>query len=178
MSDEQTLDSNKKTILSRTVLTRFDKTFGVAAGLALLLLMIVVSVDVVGRYVFSAPLRGGFEYVKICMALVVFLALPPIVAREEHIQVDVFENMVPRWLRHFTPVLGFVISLGVVIGMVWVSYIRASSFYATGEQFVLFSAPLYPVAYFIFAIWVICAAIMIVQLARYPKFIRSPGDNQ
>jgi TRAP-type transport system small permease protein len=178
MSDEILRDEDKETILPRPVVDRLDRTFGFAAGLALLLLMAVVTVDVVGRYLFAAPLRGGFEYVKICMALLVFLALPVIVAREEHIQVDVFEGLVPRRLRYFTRFLGFVISLAVVTGLIWVCYLRASSFYASGEQFVLFSAPLYPIAYFIFAIWVICAAIMLVQLFRYPKLARRSEDNQ
>jgi TRAP-type transport system small permease protein len=177
MTDEILRDDDKETILPRAVVRRLDKTFGFAAGLALFLLMAVVSVDVVGRYFFSAPLRGGFEYVKICMALIVFLALPAIVAREEHIQVDVFETFVPRRLRRFTRLLGLAISLAVVTGLTWVCYLRASSFYASGEQFVLFAAPLYPVAYFIFAIWVICVAIMLVQLFRYPRFASRSEDR-
>ena len=171
-------DEEKKTILPRSVVDRFDRTFGLAAGVALFVLMSVGTIDVVGRYVFSAPLRGGFEYVKICMALIVFLALPSIVAREEHILVDVFESFVPRRLRRFTRFLGMAISLAVVLGLVWVTYLRASSFYDSGEQFVLFAAPLYPVAYFIFAMWIICAAIMIVQLYRYPRFARDLEDKQ
>ena len=178
MSEDIVADGEKETILPRPMVDWADRTFGLAAGVALFVLMAIVTVDVVGRYLFSAPLRGGFEYVKICMALIVFLALPVIVAREEHIRVDVFEAFVPRRLRRFTRLLGFGISLAVVIGLVWVSYLRASSFYASGEQFVLFPAPLYPVAYFIFAIWVICAAIMLVQLSRYPKFARRLESSQ
>ena len=163
VSEEPSLDGDKKTILSRGVLARLDKTFGVAAGVILFLLMLVVTVDVIGRYIFTAPLRGSFEYIQICMALIVFLALPVIVAREENVQVEVFEVFIPKRLRPFARLLGFALSIAIVAGLVWISFNRASSFHSSGERFVLLPAPLYPVAYFIFAMWMVCLAIMIAQ---------------
>ena len=172
MSEEARLDNNRKTILGRGLVTSFDKTLGVAAGVALFVLMLVVAVDVVGRYIFNAPLRGGFEYVQICMALIVFLALPVIAAREENVQVEVFEVFIPRALRPFTRILGFALTLAIVAGLSWIALKRATSFHESGERFVLLPAPLYPVAYFIFAMWVVCLGVMIMQFARYPKHVR------
>lgn len=178
MSEEPGLDGEKKTILSRGSVARLERTFGVAAGVMLLVLMLVVTVDVIGRYVFSAPLSGSFEYVQICMALLVFLALPVIVARQDNVQVEVFEVFIPRPVRRFTRLLGFAISIAVVAGLVWILFLRASSFHSSGERFVLLPAPLYPVAYFIFAMWAVCLVIMLFQLAKYPGFVAKSENKE
>lgn len=178
MSEEPAFDGEKKTMLSRSAVTWLDKTFGIAAGVILFVLMTIVFVDVVGRYLFASPLRGSFEYVQICMALVVFMALPVIVAREENVQVEVFEVFIPKPLRRFTRLLGFAISIAVVAGLVWIAFQRASSFYATGERFVLLPAPLYPIAYFILAMWLVALAIMLVQLIKLPKHKRDQENGQ
>lgn len=178
MSNEPETGSEKSTILSRGIVARLDKFFGVAAGFMLLLLMIVVAVDVIGRYVFSSPLHGGFEYIQILMALLIFLALPAVVAREDNVQVEVFEVLIPRRARRFTRMLGFALSILAVAGLAWVSYLRASSFHTSGERFALLAAPLYPVAYFICALWIVCVAIMLVQFVFYPRFLRNKEDDQ
>lgn len=178
MSEEPGLDGEKKTILGRGVVARLDGTFGIAAGVMLFILMLVVTVDVIGRYIFSAPLRGSFEYVQICMALLVFMAIPVIVAREENVQVEVFEIFIPKPLRRFTRLLGFAVSIAIVAGLVWISLKRASSFHYSGERFVLLPAPLYPVAYFIFAMWVVCLVIMLFQFVKYPGFVGKSENDQ
>lgn len=172
MSEEPGLDADKKTILRRSFVRRMDKTFGAAAGCLLFVLMTVVTVDVIGRYLFSSPLSGSFEYVQICMAMIVFLALPVVAAREETVQVEVFEVFIPRAIRRYTRILGFALTLAIVSGLVWVAFKRAASFHESGERFVLLPAPLYPVAYFIFAMWAICLAVMILQFVKYPKHLR------
>lgn len=178
MSEEPSLDSNRKTILGRGVVARFDRTFGAVAGVILFVLMLVVTVDVIGRYIFNAPLHGSFEYIQICMALIVFIALPVIVVREENVQVEVFEVFIPRPLRRFTRMIGFALSIAIVAGLVWVAFRRAATFHDSGERFVLLPAPLYPVAYFIFAMWLVCLVIMVVQFAKMPAHTRRPEDGQ
>ena len=171
MSEEAGFEGEKKTILGPGFVGRIDRTFGIAAGIMLFVLMMVVTVDVIGRYLFSAPLHGSFEYVQICMAMVVFLALPVIVARDDNVQVDVFEVMIPKALRRITRMIGFTISVAVVAGLTWITFLRAHSFYVSDERFFLLPLPLYPVAWFIFATWAVCLVIVLIQLVKYPAFL-------
>ena len=101
MSEETNTNDEKKTILAWRWIRLLDKTFGIAAGLVLFVLMVVVTVDVVGRYIFSAPLQGAYEYIQIGMALLVFLAMPVITARQENVEVEVFRVLIPKPLRFF-----------------------------------------------------------------------------
>ncbi|WP_417616228.1 TRAP transporter small permease [Oceanisphaera sp.] len=68
------------------------------AGLMLLLMMLITAVDVVGRYLFNTPLVGGSELIEIMLAASIFLILPTITWRQEHVSVDLIEPWLPRWL--------------------------------------------------------------------------------
>lgn len=61
-------------------------------GLVLLGMVAVTSVDVLGRYLFNAPLGYAFELTQMGMALLVFCALPSVTLRSEHVTVGLFEN--------------------------------------------------------------------------------------
>lgn len=63
-----------------------QNTLGVGAALLLFSLILVTCVDVIGRYFFSAPLRGAFEITELLLAALVFTALPLTTERREHIE--------------------------------------------------------------------------------------------
>jgi len=50
----------------------------------------VTCVDVIGRYFFNSPLYAGSEIIQVSMAGVIFLSLPAMFFRNEHIVVDLF----------------------------------------------------------------------------------------
>ena len=59
------------------------------------LMMAITFVDVAGRYIFSAPIPGGFELIEFLMPLSIFAGLPIITRRRTHIVVSIFD----RWFR-------------------------------------------------------------------------------
>lgn len=66
-----------------------DVNLKVIMALLLFAMMAITFVDVVGRYVFSRPVPGGFEIVQYLMALVVFASLPLTTAADSHLSVTV-----------------------------------------------------------------------------------------
>ena len=59
------------------------------------LMMAITFVDVAGRYIFSAPIPGGFELIEFLMPLSIFAGLPIITRRRTHIVVSILD----RWFR-------------------------------------------------------------------------------
>ncbi len=49
--------------------------------------------DVIGRYVFAAPIQGTFEIVGLLLGVVTFSALPLVTHSRSHITVDLFEHL-------------------------------------------------------------------------------------
>tara|TARA_B100000315_G_scaffold182722_1_gene171663 strand:- start:3038 stop:3604 length:567 start_codon:yes stop_codon:yes gene_type:complete len=65
--------------------------------------------DVLGRYVFSAPIQGTFEIVGLLLGVVTFAALPLVTHSRTHITVDLFDSFIRgrfRWVQQFLTLIG------------------------------------------------------------------------
>ena len=71
---------------------------GALAALVLFAMMTLTCADVIGRYFFSQPIFGGFELTEMLLAAMIFLGLPLVTLRNEHITVDVLDSITPDWL--------------------------------------------------------------------------------
>ncbi|GGF07196.1 TRAP transporter small permease [Stappia taiwanensis] len=117
-----------------------------AASLLLLAMMIVTFVDVVGRYVFNAPLAGAYELTEVLLALVVFIGLPIVTFRREHVTVDLVTSRLPSVLRRGLAVLAGVVMLLVLAVLAWRLGLLAVDFTDYGDTTVNLKIPLGPVA--------------------------------
>jgi len=96
-----------------------DKTIGLAERIALglsalgfFLIMIVIVVDVVLRYVFSAPLSWSYDIISMYLvALIFFFALSDTFRAGAHIGVDLFEAMRGNRFYSIAETIGFIIAI-------------------------------------------------------------------
>jgi TRAP-type C4-dicarboxylate transport system permease small subunit len=73
-----------------SALTRITGIVAVTGGLLALGVAILVTASVLGRWLFSKPIDGDFEFVKMATAVAVFAYLPYTQARRGNILVDTF----------------------------------------------------------------------------------------
>jgi TRAP-type C4-dicarboxylate transport system permease small subunit len=154
--------------------TAIHGLFGGAAGILLFALMVVTMVDVVGRYVFSAPLPGGNEIVQILMAAVIYTALPSVCRQEAHITVDLLDRLTPRPLiplRQIVMNAVGVVVLGVICWCLWLLAERLHEDHETWEYLLWERAP---VVYFMCVLSGIGALIFLANLVRYLRGARDP----
>jgi TRAP-type C4-dicarboxylate transport system permease small subunit len=78
-----------------------EKLVGRIAALALLLMMLVVLIDVIGRGLLNAPLASGTELTEILMAVMAFVAFPLLAYRQRDITVDLFDSLGGEGLRKY-----------------------------------------------------------------------------
>ncbi|MBR9830325.1 MAG: TRAP transporter small permease [Oceanospirillales bacterium] len=86
------------------------------AAIVMFLMMALTLVDVLGRYLFSAPVTGAFELTELMLAAVIFLGLPLITAENGHVAVDIMDSafgpraqVVQEWLIALVNILAFAI---------------------------------------------------------------------
>lgn len=60
---------------------------------ALLLMMVLTVLDVVGRYLINRPFPGAAEMVQYLMITFIFLALPVVTLRNEHISISLVDSL-------------------------------------------------------------------------------------
>jgi len=75
--------------------------------------------DVVLRTFFSLPIPGMLELIELGLACTIFIALPAVFLREEHLVVDVVDHLFRPAVVRVLDLLGALISLGVLVVMAW-----------------------------------------------------------
>ena len=88
---------------------RADAVLGVAASAILMGLMCLTFADVVARYVFNRPLRGGFEVTELLLLVLIFAGLPLVSHADEHVTMDFIDRLLRGrarlWLRRMVNLL-------------------------------------------------------------------------
>jgi len=97
---------------------RTARLLGLAASVFLVVMMGVTVVDVISRHLFAFPIFGTLDIVELAMVATIFIAIPATFLNDEHIVVDVIDQIVPvrvvLWLKRLSAlvtliVLGFML---------------------------------------------------------------------
>ena len=92
------------------------------AGATLFGMMLLTTADVTGRYFFNSPILGAVELTQLMLAALVFLSLPVVCWRQEHISVDLLDAVFPAklvWVREVIVNLLVTAALWVMAQRVW-----------------------------------------------------------
>jgi TRAP-type C4-dicarboxylate transport system permease small subunit len=82
-------------------------------------MMLLTVADVLLRAFFSYPIQGMLELVELGLACTIFLALPAVFLRDEHLVVDVIDHLTRPAVVRILDLIGALISLGVLVVMAW-----------------------------------------------------------
>ena len=139
--------------------------YRVAIDAALPALMLIVTLDVVLRYVFNAPLPWGRDVNGLLLLITIFSALPHAWDRGYHIRMEVFYNRLPGRARNVADVATGAAGI-LFFGLMGVQALRFTPYMAatgeTGEDLLI---PVWPfMAYMGF-----CALVLAARLIGNPS---------
>jgi len=97
----------------------FARLFGYLAAFFLTATMMVTVADVFLRTFFGYPVRGVLELVELGLACTIFLALPAVFLRDEHLVVDVIDHLAKKSVVRLLDLAGAIVSLVVLAVMLW-----------------------------------------------------------
>ena len=82
--------------------------------------MVLLTVaDVLLRTFFSLPIQGMLELIELGLACTIFIALPAVFLRDEHLVVDVVDHLARPSVVRLLHLLGALVSLGVLVTIAW-----------------------------------------------------------
>lgn len=143
----------------------------IAGSCALLLfaMMALTVGDVLGRYLFNAPIRGAAEVTELMLAGVIFLGLPAATLDSEHVAVDLLTGYFPDWFKRLQ--IPFVLIVSAVVQSViawrlWVVAMQVGSYGGTTSSLEI---PIAPVGYCAAVLCGLSALIMIAQIIYHPN---------
>jgi len=98
---------------------RLDLWLGGCCAFLLMGLVALTVIDVVGRYVLTAPLPGAFELTELMLGALVFAALPLATMTGEHVAVDALFDASPPRVRTALSWLGGLASAAALWIIAW-----------------------------------------------------------
>ena len=82
--------------------------------------MVLLTVaDIFLRAFFRLPIQGMLELIELGLACTIFLALPAVFLRDEHLVVDVIDHVARPGIVRLLDLAGALVSLGVLVVMAW-----------------------------------------------------------
>lgn len=164
----------------RRTLDQFDRVvtpvLGTLAAVVLFAMMMLTCIDVIGRYFLSRPIFGGFELTEIMLAAMIFLGLPLVTLRNEHITVDVLDPITPDWLFRVQHIAACAVGMLSTGYLAWRLWLRADTLYNAGETTAQLKIKLGYLAYSMSILMALTAVALFVVMFRPPQ--RSvPGEG-
>ena len=145
-------------------------TLATVGAIALMVMMLLIAFDVIGRDVFDHAILGTFEVVEYLMIPTVFLALAYAQLEDTHINVDVAIQFLSRRTRAALSVVTLLLTLGVFLPMAWVGYREAMQVYIQKQVSTVLLIPRWPFeVLMVIGLLAFCLAIvadLLVAIAR------------
>jgi len=105
--------------MAATLLTACQRFADVLVAFLLFAMMVVTFADVLGRYLISRPVPGSTEIIQYLFVLSVFLALPVVTWRDEHISISLIEGAFGERLNRFRRASVRILSAAVMLIVGW-----------------------------------------------------------
>lgn len=153
-----------------------DATAGVALAVLVFAMMALAFIDVLGRQTIDRPIPAGFEVTELMMAFTVYLGLPVVCARREHITIGLLDRL---FKGHVKRVQHCVLNLLMAgLSTVWARevWIQADALAAANELLMFLQIR---TSMFVYAMSLLTAAAAAIFLALAWRSLRAPrGDVQ
>ena len=139
-----------------------DRTLGYLLAALVFVMMVLTFIDVVGRQVFNYPVPAGFEITELLMGYTVYLGLPLVCARQEHITIGVLDHLYKGVARR---IQGAVLNgLFGVLTLIWTRelWIHAGKLASHNEILMFLKIPVAPFVYGMCVFTLLAAAVFFV----------------
>ncbi len=148
---------------------RADDVLGVAASAILFSMMTLTFVDVVMRYVFNRPLRGGFELTELMLLVLIFAGLPLVTHAGEHVTMDLIDRFVGPRLRALQFRLVELACAGLMFFLTWLMWRKAGTIAGYGDTTDILRIPVGPFVYFMTAMILVSGLVHLFRAASPPE---------
>lgn len=160
----------------------FDRVLRPLMLVLVVAMMLLTFVDVIGREVFASPLSSAPELTAIGLAALVYLGLPRVVARREHITVSLLEALFRGRVDHARAILVSVLMVALCGILAWRLWVHGAHLGAEVMMFLDFRKALLSYGMSVMAgiagFVHLCQAGERLREALRPSVIRNPSGGE
>lgn len=115
------------------MIKRIEAWVSVGAAVALVLLVLIVLLDVIGRNLFNSPLASGTELTEMLMGVLAFLSFPLLAYRQRDITVDLVDMLAGDRLQKLQVFLAGCVGAALFAVLSWQATVLAGRAALSGE---------------------------------------------
>jgi TRAP-type C4-dicarboxylate transport system permease small subunit len=154
---------------ARAVLPPLLRIAEIVTAASIFIMMMLTFADVVGRYIFIAPIFGAAEMIQFLLAMTIFGGLCLVNARDEHITVELFEPQLDRWIPTARRIIVQLFSVGMMAVIAYQLYEFALDAQRVGTRSVVLEWPFATVAFTVAGLSVVSLVMQILGLMLPPQ---------
>jgi TRAP-type C4-dicarboxylate transport system permease small subunit len=151
------------------IVEKFDKRISalvsVVAAVILILMMLHILINALGRYIFSAPIYGTNEVVTYWyLPAVVLIGFVAAHAQKEHIYVSILFDAIPRRNQTEYTVLSTLISALTCVAFAWFGLWEAAENLEIGAMAGNSTIIMWPITFLVPVMFILLAMLLVVEL--------------
>ncbi len=143
---------------------RIDAALGIAASALLFGMMCLTFVDVVARYLFNSPIRGGFEITELVLLVLIFAGLPLVSHADEHVTMDFIDRMLPARAVSILIRVVHALVAALFFFLTWQMMIKAGRIAGYGDTTDVLRIAVAPFVYFMVAMIFLTALVHVFKV--------------
>lgn len=163
------LHDNSRLSLCDRVLFRFESTLTLAGGIIILVLILLSTVNVLGRWLFDWPISGYVDWTEQAMAFIAFLGLAYTQREGGHIRMDFAVSRLHGRRLWFTELFSTVLMLVMTLILIYGSYLHFLRAYQLGDSSLDIQLPTWPAKLVVPVAFTVLALRLLLQCWAYSK---------
>ena len=177
MSAATVLEDDSLLSRSDRLFFRLESLLNLASGLAIFMLVLMATVNILGRWLFSSPISGYVDWVEQAMPFIAILGISYTQRVGGHIRMDIVVGQLKgRWLW-FTELLTSFAMLLVTLVLIYGSYLHFWRSYSIGDSSLDINLPTWPAKLVVSFSLAVLALRLMLQIWGYVRALRKGGDQ-
>ena len=169
-------DKTKLSFLDR-LFFKLESFFNLIGGVAIFLLVLLATTNVLGRWLFSLPVDGYVDWVEQAMAFIAFLGIAYTKRLGGHIRMDIVVGHLHGRLLWFVELISVLLMLLITLILIYGSYLHFWRAYTIGDSSLDINLPTWPAKFVVPFALTVLALRLILQIWGYSRAIIQGGDS-
>ena len=156
---------------------RFEKMLALLGGIVIMLLVLLATVNVLGRWIFSLPISGYIDWVEQAMAFMAFLGLAYTQRLGGHIRMDILVSHLHGRKLWFAELVSTVLMLLVTLVLIYGSWLHFLRAWQIGDSSLDINLPTWPAKLVVPVALSVLALRLLLQCWGYLRAMREGGER-
>jgi len=156
---------------------RLEKWLALLGGIVIMLLVLLATVNVLGRWIFSLPISGYIDWVEQAMAFMAFLGIAYTQRLGGHIRMDILVSHLHGRRLWFTELVSTLLMLLITLVLIYGSWLHFLRAWEIGDSSLDINLPTWPAKLVVPVALTVLALRLLLQCWGYLRAMREGGDR-